>query len=641
MSLLRQLWLVVLFSTALALVGGFAVNLSTARQYLEQQLLAQSTDNAASLALSMSQQTPDAATAELLVTALFDSGHFRQIRFEDVRGKVVVERVNDTHSDSVPQWFTRLMSLSVKPGIGMVSNGWNQAGRVVVVAHERFAYESLWKGARDFLFVMALVGALTALAVTALIRWVRRPLDELMRQAVAIGERQFITISEPNIFELKRVVRTMNLMVDKVKSMFAEQTARIDELRESANRDAMTGLPNRDFFMGRLRQALTDEKAAAQGALQVIRLHDLVGVNRDLGRAQADTLIRQIARELKAEMPDSPDWLLARLNGTDFAVLAQGVTPQQCEAWAITAQQGLARSADEKFAAGHNIAHSGIAFYRRGMKEGALLSAADQVLGTAIAMGANRYAIGEMNVDQSVSLADWREVLDVAIKKRNFEIASFPALNLTGGVIHEEALLRLRREDGILVTAGQFMPSAARFGYLGQLDLISIELACKKLTAGTIAMAVNISSASIHDKAFLDALGKLLQQHRGVCNRLWLEVNDAGLDGDYERLATFSKIARQFGAKLGIEHFGRQLGRFPALYELRLDYLKIDGSFIRDIDQQPANQQLVKAIVGVASAAGLMIMAEQVHTEAEWATLRGLGVNGATGPLATTRNKAA
>lgn len=80
MSLLRQLWLVVLFSTALALVGGFAVNLSTARQYLEQQLLAQSADNAASLALSMSQQTPDAATAELLVTALFDSGHFRQIR---------------------------------------------------------------------------------------------------------------------------------------------------------------------------------------------------------------------------------------------------------------------------------------------------------------------------------------------------------------------------------------------------------------------------------------------------------------------------------------------------------------------------------------------------------------------------------
>ena len=641
MSLLRQLWLVVLFSTALALVGGFAVNLSTARQYLEQQLLAQSADNAASLALSMSQQTPDAATAELLVTALFDSGHFRQIRFEDVRGKVVVERINDTQSETVPHWFAQFMSLTVKPGIGMVSNGWNQAGRVVVVAHERFAYESLWKGALDFLLVMGLVGALTALAVTALIRWVRRPLDELMRQAVAIGERQFITISEPNIFELKRVVRTMNLMVDKVKSMFAEQTARIDELRESANRDPMTGLANRDFFMGRLRQALTDEKAASQGALQLIRLHDLVGVNRDLGRAQADALIRQIASTLKADMPDSPDWLLARLNGTDFAVLAQGATPQQCESWAITAHLSLTRAANERFAEGHNIAHSGAAFYRRGMKEGALLAAADQVLGSAVNLGTNRYAIGEMDNDLSVSLAEWRNVLDKAIQSRSFEIASFPALNLNGGLIHEEALLRLKRDDGTLVTAGQFMPPAARFGYLGQLELMAIELACKRVKAGAIAIAVNISSTSINDKVFLDALGSLLHPYRSVCDRLWFEVNEAGLDGDYERLAPFSKIARQFGAKLGIEHFGRQLGRFPVLYELHLDYIKIDGSFIRDLDQQPANQQLVKAIVGVASAAGLMIMAEQVHTEAEWATLHSLGVNGATGPLATSRSKVA
>jgi diguanylate cyclase (GGDEF)-like protein len=641
MSLLRQLWLVVLFSTVLAFLGGFAVNLTTARQYLEQQLLAQSTDNAASLALSMSQQSPDEATAELLVTALFDSGHFRLIRFEDVRGKVVVERQNNSQSDTAPHWFIQLMPLKVKPGIGMVSNGWNQAGRVVVVAHERFAYESLWGGALNFLMVMAVIGALTALAVTALIRWVRRPLDELMRQAIAIGERQFITITEPNVFELKQVVRTMNLMVDKVKSMFAEQTARVDELREAANRDAMTGLANRDFFMGRLRQALADEKAAAHGALLLIRLHDLVGINRDLGRVQADALIQQMARALTAEMPDSTDWLLARVNGTDFAVLAPGATSQQCEAWVTAAQQALMRTASARFAEGHNIAHSGVAFYRRGMKEGALLSATDQVLSAAMSLGANRYAMGEVNNDHAVSVADWRVLLDRAIAAHSFEVASFPALDLDGTLIHEEALLRLRQDSGNLMTAGQFMPMAARFGYLGQLDLIAIELACARVKAGATAVAVNISSASIHDKVFLDALGDLLLPYRSVCDRLWFEVNEAGLDGDYERLTPFSKIARQFGVKVGIEHFGRQMGRFPALYELHLDYIKIDGSFVRDIDQQPVNQQLVKAIVGIANAAGLMVMAEQVHTEAEWATLRSLGVNGATGPLATSRSKVA
>lgn len=85
-------------------------------------------------------------------------------------------------------------------------------------------------------------------------------------------------------------------------------------------------------------------------------------------------------------------------------MLAQGATPQQCEAWAAVAHQVLVRVAGERFAEGHNIAHSGIAFYRRGMKEGALLSRADEVLGTAINLGSNRYAIGEIDNDQGVSL---------------------------------------------------------------------------------------------------------------------------------------------------------------------------------------------------------------------------------------------
>lgn len=639
MSLLRQLWMVVIASTLLAFLGGFVVNLTTARQYLEQQLLAQSTDAASSLALSMSQQSKDEATVELLLTALFDSGHFRMIRFVDVHGKTVVERRNDADTDDVPAWFIKMMPLKVEPGTGMVSDGWSQAGKVTVLAHERFAYKALWHGALTFLLVMAFTGILSALAVFALVRWVRRPLSDLMRQAEAIGERNFITIDEPNVTELRRVVRTMNLMVDRVKGMFAEQAARIEELRGAANRDALSGLPNRDFFMGRLRQALVDEDAAPRGTLLLIRLHDLIGVNRTLGRAQADAYIKRIADNLQATLPAGADWLLARLNGADFAVLGQGCEPADAEALATACLRALESVSMESFSEMRNIAHIGVSFYQRGMAEGLLLSGADQALVRAEAQGSNRYALGDVGGERGVSVAEWRAILDGAIAARSFEMASFPVLDLDGALIHHEVLLRLKREDGTLLTAGQFLPMAGRFGYIGQLDLVAVELACERLRSNPDALAVNISSASINEKSFLASLQGLLKRNQDVADRLWFEVNEYGLEGDYDRLVGFSSIGREFGSKIGIEHFGRQFGRIPALYDLRLDYLKIDGSFVRELDQQPGNQQLIKAIVGISGGAGLLVLAEQVHTEQEWEALRALGVHGATGPQATARSK--
>ncbi|GAB3242517.1 bifunctional diguanylate cyclase/phosphodiesterase [Chitinimonas naiadis] len=633
MSLLRQLWLIVLLSTALAFIGGFAVNLVTARQYLEQQLLTQSADNAASLALSMSQQSKDPAMVELMVSALFDSGHFRLIRYEDVHGKTVIERRNDAAADRVPGWFPRLVPLEVKPGVAQVSSGWSQAGRVVVVAHERFAYQSLWNGALTFLLVMSLTGLVSGLAVTVLIRWVRKPLRELVEQAAAIGERNFITMREPDVIELRLVVRTMNAMVDRVRAMFAEQADRIDELRTQANRDALTRLPNRDHFLGRLRQTLSEEEAAVHGALLLLRLHDLAGFNRLHGRAAADQYLQAVASSLGKLLEPQPDALLARLNGADFAILLPGVGRTEAEAFGRSALQVLAELAGMGDGAGE--AQGGIAFFVREDSESRLLAMADQALAQAEAEGKQALVLAGSEAGMADNAAEWRGLLEQAMAKKQFTLASFPVLDRDGAILHHEVLLRLQAADGGLLTAGQFMPMAARLGLLSQLDLIAIELACQRLQGSDEQLAVNLAPISIADPAFFSALSDLLTRQGAVSKRLWLEVNELGLGGQYERLEALAALVRSHGGKLGIEHFGRQFGRIPALYDLRLDYLKIDGSFIRNIDQQAGNQQLLKAIVGVSGGAGLVVLAEAVHTEAEWQSLRQLGIHGMTGPYAT------
>ena len=142
MSLLRRLWLSVLVAMVVLLLGTWGVSIATAWLYLQQQLLAQGADAAVSLALSMSQCGDEPAMAETLINALFDGGHFQSVRYTDIKGRVVIARDRSEAKGSgegTPAWFARWITLEPRPGEALVSNGWQQAGKVTVVANPQFA----------------------------------------------------------------------------------------------------------------------------------------------------------------------------------------------------------------------------------------------------------------------------------------------------------------------------------------------------------------------------------------------------------------------------------------------------------------------------------------------------------------------
>ncbi|WP_035060554.1 bifunctional diguanylate cyclase/phosphodiesterase [Andreprevotia chitinilytica] len=635
MSLFRQLWLMTVIATLLAFLGCFLISMYTARHYLEQQLYTQSNDNAASLALSMSQQTKDRAVVELEVSALFDTGHFALVRYADVHGKTVVDRENTQAPENVPGWFMRAFPIEIATGHALVTDGWKQAGSVSVIAHSKFAYQSLWHNALALAAWIVAGGITGGLLLQLVLGWIKRPMMQMVSQAEAISERRFFTLPEPRILELKPVVRAMNTMVDRVKTMFAEQSARIDALRSEASRDALTQLPNRGFFMGRLAQALEEEEAAPNGLLLLLRLKDLGGINQRLGREGTDRLLQMIAGHLTTMASHETDWLAARMNGPDYALLMPNKTLADAPAVGQALQGRLADLRQSGHVDTNDFAALGIASYQKGDKIGALLSRCDSAL--AQAEGSNENGVGILGGDsvQSMPAQDWQQLLRDSLANNRFELASFPALDAKQQLLHHEVVLRLRRPDSNeLLTAGAFMPYVSRFNLAGQVDLAAVRLAFEALTKTEHALAVNLSPGSLGDAVFVSGLLALLEKNRANASRLWLEVNEFGFRDQLETLAAFTLRVHPFGCKLGIEHFGRYFGSLPQLYELQLDYLKIDGSFIQDIDQNKGNQDLVKAIAGIASGHGLQVIAERVQTEAEWVTLNGLGVTGYTGPAA-------
>ncbi len=632
MSLFRQLWLAVIASTLIAFVGSFVVSMMTARHYLEEQLAIKNNDNAASLALSMSQMEKDPVTIELQVAALFDSGQYARIQVVDPEGKTLIEKTSPPASGEVPGWFIRLFPIASQPGSAQVSTGWTQFGTVELVSHNRFAYRELWNGGWRLLVWFSLGGALAGFLGMQILRRIKRPLDAVVGQAKAISERRFIRIEEPSTPELKSLAHAMNAMVARVKAMFEEEAGRLEQVRREATLDPLTGLANRAYFMNRLAIALNDEDAPASGSLIMLRLADLAGINRRAGRETADEVLRRVGAALRELVDKTPGAEAARLNGADFSLLLPGQNDPQgsCE-HLMGALQNLVAA---NLVAENAIGHIGSSVYRHNEPVPQLLARVDAALAAAELQGAlATQHVAEQSACAASTQADWRAILTKALADQRLRLIEFPVADSQGLLLHLECPLRLQAEEsGDWINAGSFMPIASRLAMTSELDLAAVKLALERLAAGLPAVAVNLSGESLIVPDFIPRLLQTLQQRRELAGKLWLEVAESGAFQHFDAFLAFTQALRPLGCRLGIEHFGRQFSQIGRLHDIGLDYLKVDGSFIRNIHDDTGNQAFLKGLCNIARSIGLTVIAEGVGSAEELAALPALGFDGATGP---------
>ncbi|WP_348943636.1 LapD/MoxY N-terminal periplasmic domain-containing protein [Chitinibacter sp. FCG-7] len=438
MSLFRQVWLMIIASALVAFIVALLISTFSARDYLQTQLYTQSSDTASALALSISQQANDPAMVELMTNALFDSGHFAWIRISDPHGKTIYEQYNRELPTKVPAWFVQRFPITVQPGEALISNGWKQAGKVQISAHSRFAYESLWANGKKLFFWMLFGGIFTGLLMNILLNRIRRPILQMMAQAAAISERKFIHVPPPPYIELRPMANAMNSMVARVKSMFDEQSAHIEQLKYDANRDSVTGLANRSFFMARLANLLSAEESLPDGTLFMLRLNNLAGLNRNLGREATDRLLMDLATRLAHYADSQDDWQAARLNGADFVLATPGLEDSPAFATQLLAEIG---SLSPQVS---NLLHIGYAEYELGDTISSLLSRTDAALARAEAHPHNAVCAAEfIHHKTNRSNTYWRERLQAAIEQNQLIATSFAVLDFSGQLLHHELMLRL------------------------------------------------------------------------------------------------------------------------------------------------------------------------------------------------------
>ena len=634
MSMYRQLWLAIVISTLLALLGSLLASTISARSYISEQLTMKNADNAAALALSLSQQTPDQTTVELAVAALFDSGHYELIRVTDPFGKILVERLASATDYEVPEWFSRKLPITAEPGRAQISNGWKQFGTIELVSHSRFAYKALWNSIWFMIASLAAAGLVGGYLGSLVLRRLREPLNAVIHQAQAITQRLFVTIPEPKVPELRKLAAAMNATVTRLKTMFEEEAARLEAVRREANCDQLTNLANRDNFLARLRAELADDDAKG-GTLALIRVANLANINKRLGRTRTDELLKIVGAIIHRVVGDHREGLGARLNGADFAVLLPGI--REAKHVADKLRLTLIKECHE-FASEGQIAAIGCGCFPHGLELGEVLGKIDAALAAAELEGANSCREARFHEDEpqhQISASEWSGLIMGAIEHGRAQLGSFPVVDFSGRLIHSECPIRLKMsEHSEWLPAGQFISIAEQLKLTANLDMTAVDLGLASLAADVDRpdIAVNLSASSIQDKAFRQSLIQRLRQHAKICERLWLEVPEVGVVHHFESFRILVSELKSTGCRIGIEHFGRQSNQLSLLHNLGIDYLKVDGGFIRHIESNTGNQAFLKGLAGMAHVIGLMVIAEGVNSDKEFATLVDLGFDGATGP---------
>jgi diguanylate cyclase (GGDEF)-like protein len=413
------------------------------------------------------------------------------------------------------------------------------------------------------------------------------------------------------------------------------------ELRFLAEHDTLTGLLNRRRFRAELDQYVSfTARYGGRGAVMVIDIDGLKEVNDRLGHQAGDTLIRRFSEILRERVRTTD--IVARLSGDEFAVLM----PQTDAAGALQLGEDLRVQAAEGFPLNSEISGAtisvGITMFG-GQHEAApeaVLVAADQALYRAKEEGRNRivlfHAPGE-NVDKGRRAQTTSARIRDALTQNRLRLATQPIRSLTsGGIERYELLLRMTGEDGELLPAASFIEVAERSGMVQELDrwvvARALELIAERERAGEpVSLHMNISGVSLTDLSVLEFIERRLDEGEADPARCTFEITQTARVEDYDTAAGFADRLTEFGCEVAIDDYGAGFGPFNYLKKFPFDVIKIDGTFVREMPSNDADQLTVKAIVQIARGLGKRTIAEFVEDEATTKLLREYGVDMAQG----------
>ena len=412
-----------------------------------------------------------------------------------------------------------------------------------------------------------------------------------------------------------------------------------------ATHDHLTGVKNRVVFEARIEQLLADGPGQhGQHAVMFLDLDQFKLVNDGCGHAAGDVVLQQVTTILSQSIREQD--LLARVGGDEFGIILENCTIADATqiAQSICDQMKYYRYVHDgrqyKLGASIGLAATNGSW----LSVAALVQAADRACAVAKASGRNRVHVAS-RADAALNLrqgeVNWADRLRQALDTAGFALLMQPVRPLAPGAsdIHAEVLLRLMSPDGSFILPGVFMPAAERFNLATEIDLMVLgqtiaALASLSDLTAIHTISVNLSGRSIGDRGFHRQVAAMLRAAGpDICTRLSFDISETAAVAHFADATRFIKLMHDISVRVALEDFGAGVSSFGYLQALKVDSLKIDNQFLRDLPSDPMSDVTLRCFVAMAQLAGIPTLAGFIDQESVLAAVQALGVDFAQGHL--------
>ena len=478
------------------------------------------------------------------------------------------------------------------------------------------------------LIISGLVGRQSLRRALSAISDLQKPIAELAKGNLSV---QFKPAAHREIAEIVHAL-------EMTASALSERNARLLKL---ANHDALTGLYNRRRFVeeldGEIQLTVRNKN---RGALLFIDLDQFKYVNDTCGYPAGDRLIKRVAKQLEHSVGE--EGIVARFGGDEFAVLTSNASRRQAKSIAELILEDMRQLSHVE---GDNVFHIhcsiGVTMISSGKNTtDDLVAQADIACREAKARGRNRmqfYRVSEREAEQMVADVGWVRNLRAAIDNDAFSLRYQPIVKISSGeTTHHEVLLRMKSDSGKLIMPDAFLPAAVRFGLMAEIDTWMIENAIKALAEFRVEnpdlrFAINLSINAFeaeHLPMFVEAQ---LTKYSVPADCVIFEITESLAMRHLSHVEQQIAVLRELGCQVALDDFGTGYSSFSYIQQLSVDYIKIDGSFIRDLVNKPVDQKMVQLIGEIGREAGMKTIAEYVQSSEALSLLGKLGIDFAQG----------
>ncbi len=627
---LKSLLIVVLGTLlTLRLIFVFIINLNDMQEFLENQVYSTSQDTAYSLGIALSTLDNNASNEdmELMINAIFDSGYYEYIRLYDTDKKLKYEASLPIIIKDVPSWYVSVVPLHLQEATADLNHGWNFKGSLAIKSHAGYAYYELYKTFKELLVTFSIVAIVSFVVLLFVINMLLRSLERVKEQANAISEHKFIIEKKKSfISEFDILTKSMNQMVKKVEGIFLSEVQTFEQLQNVLYRDEESTLPNKKYFILKLKEILDDESRNL-GYLAIISVDGLERLKKE----KSYTIYKETLMNFISSFPKdlTQNNLVSRISDNEIAILFNTHNVKEIEDYFEKLQGALSITSRHVKTKEKLFCFSiGVAPYFEDDQISQALSRVDYSLSRSKINGCNIIDIYEDTEHEheliTLGKGSWKEMFDKIFDDNRIILAMQSTINnKDSSIFHDEVLVRIREDDGSLQTAGYYLPMANALGLISKFDYTVIRSVIENINSYTSPVAINISKEYIlKSEYFVEMRNRISKLRISNPKQMHFECAENEILTELNSYIEFSDMVHAHNQLFGIDRFSG-IENISYIEKIRPDYVKINVNFIMESMQN--NKAILNTLNVLSRTMGIKLIITAVQSEEQHEQLKEAG----------------